>query len=100
MRCPGWCWDGGVGHTGPMATKATGPAGLTSQHSPGQAWSRRPSFFEGATRRPYESGRHSVAGLIPVTPHSVAQWRGGLAGGVAEQRRVVIPRRVVARIRL
>jgi hypothetical protein len=25
MQCPGWCWDGGDGRTGLMATEVTGP---------------------------------------------------------------------------
>jgi hypothetical protein len=41
MQCPGWCWDGGDGRTRPIAMEVTGPAGLTSRRSPGQAWSRR-----------------------------------------------------------
>jgi hypothetical protein len=38
-----------------------------------------PSSFEGATRRPYESGWHSVAQLTLALPHS---GRDGLTGGV------------------
>jgi hypothetical protein len=81
----------------------TRPAGLTSRHSHGQAWNRRPSplsrvppsSFEGMARRPYESGRHSVAELTPASPHSIVQWRGWPhRGELAEQRRGVIPRRV------
>jgi hypothetical protein len=34
------------------------------------------SSFEGAARRPYESGRHSVTELTPALPHSAVQWRG------------------------
>jgi hypothetical protein len=71
MQCPGWCWDGEDGRTGPTAMEVTGPASLTSRRSPGQAWNRRPS-----ARQPYESGQHSVTGLTPAMPHSVAQWRG------------------------
>jgi hypothetical protein len=62
----------------------TRPTGLTSRHGPGQAWNRHPSpfrgfrrpFFEGAARRPYESGRHSVTELTLALPHSAVQWRG------------------------
>jgi hypothetical protein len=35
-----------------------------------------PSSFEGAARRPYESGWQSVAALTLALPHSVVQWRG------------------------
>jgi hypothetical protein len=49
MQCPEWCRDGGDGRTGPTATEVTGSAGLTSRRSPGQAWNRRPSPFEGST---------------------------------------------------
>jgi hypothetical protein len=83
MQCPGWCRDGRDGRTGPTTTEMTSPAGLTSRRNPGQAWNRRsspsrvpPSSFEGAARQSYESGRHSVTGLTPATPHSTAQWRG------------------------
>jgi hypothetical protein len=41
MQWPGWCRDGGGVRTGPTATKGTGPAGLMSRRSPGQAWNRR-----------------------------------------------------------
>jgi hypothetical protein len=53
-----------------------------------------PSSFKGAAHQPYESGRHSVTGLTPALPHSVAQWRGWRTRELAEQRRGVIPRRV------
>jgi hypothetical protein len=49
MQCPGWCWDGGDGRTRPIAMEVTGPAGLTSRRSPGQAWSRRRPPPEGYT---------------------------------------------------
>jgi hypothetical protein len=84
LQCSGWRCGGGDDRTGPMATEEMRPAGLTSRHSPGQVWNRRssplsrvpPSSFEGMARRPYESGRHSVAELTPTLPHSVVQWRG------------------------
>jgi hypothetical protein len=56
MQCPGWCRDGGDGRTGPTATEVTGPAGLTSRRSPGQAWNRRPSPLRGF-RRPISRAR-------------------------------------------
>jgi hypothetical protein len=35
-----------------------------------------PSSLEGATRRSYGSGRHSVMELTLALPHSTVQWRG------------------------
>jgi hypothetical protein len=35
-----------------------------------------PSSFEGAARRPYRSGWHSVTELTLALPHNVVQWRG------------------------
>jgi hypothetical protein len=71
----------------------TGPAGLTSRRSPGQAWNRRPppsrvspSYFEGAARQPYESGWHSVIGLTPTTPHSGGDGLTGGVGGTSSGR--------------
>jgi hypothetical protein len=71
---------------------------LTSRHGPVRARNEhRPplrvssSSFEGATRHPYESGRHSVTGLTPALLHSGGD---GLTGELAEQRRGVIPRHV------
>jgi hypothetical protein len=57
MQCPGWCRDDGDGRTGPTATEVTGPAGLTSRRSPGQAWNRRLSPLRGF-RRPVSRARH------------------------------------------
>jgi hypothetical protein len=34
-----------------------------------------PSSFEGAARRPYESGQHSVTELTLALPHNAVQWR-------------------------
>jgi hypothetical protein len=33
-----------------------------------------PSSFEGAARRPYGGGRHSVTELTPALLHNVVQW--------------------------
>jgi hypothetical protein len=41
-----------------------------------------PSSFEGAARRPYKSGWHSVAELTLALPHSTVQWQDGLTGRV------------------
>jgi hypothetical protein len=78
MQCPGWCRDGGNDCTGPTTTEVTGPTGLTSRRSPGQAWNKRLSPLRGfrATHQPYESRRHGVTGVTPATLHSAAQWRG------------------------
>jgi hypothetical protein len=35
-----------------------------------------PSSFEGAARRPYWSGWHSVTELTLALPHNAVQWRG------------------------
>jgi hypothetical protein len=50
MQCLGWCRDGGDDRTGPMAMEVTGPAGLMSRRSPGQAWNWRPSPLRGFRR--------------------------------------------------
>jgi hypothetical protein len=90
MQCPGWCWDGGDGRTGPMTTKVTGPAGLTSRRSPVRAWSSRPSPLRGL-RRSLSRARHvsrtGVGGTVSrdchrrcrTTSHSGGD---GLTGGV------------------
>jgi hypothetical protein len=68
MQCPGWCWDGGDGRTGPMATEVTGPAGPTSRRSPVWAWSSRPSSLRGIRRpllRARRVGRTGVGGTVP-----------------------------------
>jgi hypothetical protein len=47
----------------------------------------------------YKSGRHSVTELTPTSSHSSPQWRGWAPPReLAEQRRGVIPRRVVVRL--
>jgi hypothetical protein len=95
LQCPRWRCSGGDGRTGLMVTEGTR---LTSRHGPVRARnehrppSRVPSSsFEGATRHPYESGRHSVTGLTPALPHNGGD---GLTGELAEQRRGVISRHV------
>jgi hypothetical protein len=40
------------------------------------------SSFEGAARRPYESGQHSVTELTPALLHSILQCGDGLIGRV------------------
>jgi hypothetical protein len=42
------------------------------------------SSFEGAARRSYESGKHSVTELTPALLHSVVQCGDGLTGRVGE----------------
>jgi hypothetical protein len=42
-----------------------------------------PSYFEGAARQPYESGRYSVTGLTPAMPHSGGDGLTGGVGGTA-----------------
>jgi hypothetical protein len=67
MQCPGWCWDGGDGRTGPMTTEVTGPAGLTSRRSPVRAWSSHSSPFRGFHRplsRAQRIGRMRVGGTV------------------------------------
>jgi hypothetical protein len=68
MQCLGWCWDGGDGRTGPMATEVTGPTGPTSRRSPVRAWSSRPSSLQ-EPRRPLSKarrvGRTEVGGIVP-----------------------------------
>jgi hypothetical protein len=70
LQCPGWRRGGGDGRTGLMVTEGTRP---TSWHGPVRVQNRRPSpsrvppsSFEGAARRPYKSGWHSVAELTLV----------------------------------
>jgi hypothetical protein len=108
MQCPGWCWDGGDGRTGPMATEVTGPAGLTSRRSPVRAWTSRSSSLRGL-RRPLSRVRHvgrtGVGGTVPRDyrrPCRTASHSGGDASPVelVEQCWGVIPRRVVAWVRL
>jgi hypothetical protein len=53
-----------------------------------------PSSFEGAARRPYESGRHSVTELTQALLHSVVQCRGWPHRESWRNSRDMIPRRV------
>jgi hypothetical protein len=102
MQCPGWCCDGGNGRTGPTATEVIGPAGLTSRRSPGQAWNRRSSPFEGSAVLIRGSGasavREWVAQCHGTDAGHAAQRRtvAGMAspGELAEHRRGMIPWRV------
>jgi hypothetical protein len=101
-QCPEWCRDGGDGRTGPTATEVTGPAGLTSRRSPGQAWNRRLCPFEGSTVLFQWHGasaiREWVAQCHGTDAGHAAQRRTVAAmvspGELAEQHRGVIPRRV------
>jgi hypothetical protein len=102
LQCPGWRRDGGDGCTGSMVTEETHLTGPTSRRGPGRARNRRvplsrvpPSSFEG--------GGASVVRKWVVQCHGTdtgltAQRRtvAGMAspGGLAEQRRDMIPRRV------
>jgi hypothetical protein len=53
--------------------------------------------FEDAACWSYGSGRQSVTELTPAMLHSSLQWRGWVSPReLAEQRRDVIPRRVMA----
>jgi hypothetical protein len=80
MQCPGWCHDGGDGRTGPTATEVTGPAGLTSRRSPGQAWNRRPPPLEGFAVLFRGCGasavREWVAQCHRTDADHAAQWQG------------------------
>jgi hypothetical protein len=92
MQCPEWCWDGGDGRTGPMATEVTGLASPTSRRTPVRAWSSRPSSLRGL-RHPLSRARHvgrtGVGGTMPRDcrrPCRTASHSGGdgLTGGVGE----------------
>jgi hypothetical protein len=105
MQCPGWCCDGGDGRTGPTATEVTGPTGLMSRHSRGIDV-RSP--FEGSTvlfRGCDASAVREWAAQCHRTDTGHAAQRRTVAGmassgELAEQRRGMIPRRVVAWIHL
>jgi hypothetical protein len=104
VQWPGWRCDGGDGRTGPMATEVTAPTGLTSWRSPVWAWSSRSSSLRGLRRpfsrcgapavREWVAQRHGVVAGRSAHCRTVA----GMAspGELAEQCRVVIPRRIVA----
>jgi hypothetical protein len=90
MQCPGWCWDGGDGRTGPMATEVTSPVGPASRRSPVRVWSSRPSSIRGLCRplsRVRRVGHTGVGGTVPqgcCWPCRTASHSGGdgLIGGV------------------
>jgi hypothetical protein len=98
-------WDG---CTGPMTTEVTGPAGLTSRRSPVRVWSSRPPSLRGLRRplsRVRRVGRMRVGDTVPRDSRRpcrrVSHSGGdGLTGGVGGIVLGVIPRRVVAWIRL
>jgi hypothetical protein len=100
------------GHTGPELAEETRSTSPTSRCRPVRARGRHPYPFRGfhcpilrgAACRPYGSRRHSVTELTPAFPHSSPAVSGMAArGGLAEQRRDMIPKRCqragVARIR-
>jgi hypothetical protein len=113
LQCSGWWHNDGDGCTGPKVTEETYPSGPTSRRCPARARDRCLYFFRGFRRplsrgaawRSYRSGWHSVTELILALPHS-SRTVPGIAsqGGLAEQRRDMIPRRCqragVAGIRL
>jgi hypothetical protein len=102
LQYSGWQHSGGDGRTGPELAEETRSTSPTSRHRLMRARGKRPYPFRGFSRplstgvacRPYESGRHSVTDLTPTFRHSspavpgMATW-----GGLAEQRRYMIPRR-------
>jgi hypothetical protein len=110
---PGMAAQRRDGRTRPKVTEETRSTGLMSRCCPARAWGRRSYLFRGfrrplsrgATRRPYGSGRHSITELTLAFPHS-SRIVPGMAsrGGLAEQRRDMIPKRCqragVARILL
>jgi hypothetical protein len=112
LQCSGWLYIGGDGHTRPELAEGTRSTSPTSWCHPARAWGRHPYPFRGVCHpisrgvvcRPYRSGRHSVTELTPAFPHSSPAVPGMAArGGLAEQRRDMIPRRChragMARIR-
>jgi hypothetical protein len=113
LQYSGWRHSGGDGRTGPTVTEKTCYTGLTSRCGPMRVRGRRLYPFRGFRRlllrgaacRPYRSGRHSVTELTLAFPHSSPTAPGMASrGGLAEQRRDMIPRWCqragVARIRL
>jgi hypothetical protein len=102
LQCSGWQYSGGDGLTGPELAEGTRSTSPTSQHRLVRARGRRPYPFRGFRRplsrgaacRLYGSGRHSVTKLTPAFRHSSPAVLGMAAwGGLAEQRRDMIPRR-------
>jgi hypothetical protein len=108
MQCPGWCWDGGDGRTGPMAMEVSGLASLMSRRSLVRAWSSRLSHLLGLRRpllRARRISRTGVGGTVSWEcrlPCRTTSHRGGdgLTGGVRRTVPGAIPRRFVAWIRL
>jgi hypothetical protein len=90
------------GRTGPTMTEKTCFTGLTSRHCPGRVRDRRPSTFEGSAVLFRGCGaqavREWVAQCHGADTGLTAQCRtvAGMAspGGLAEQCRDMIPRRV------
>jgi hypothetical protein len=101
LQCWGWWHNGGDGRTGLEVAEETCSTSPTSRRRPVQARGRRLYPFRGFRRplsrgavcRPYGSGRHSVRELTPAFPHSSSTVPGMASrGGLAEQRRDMIPR--------
>jgi hypothetical protein len=111
-QCPGWEDSGVDGRTGPEVMEETRSSSPTSRRCPVRARGRcsypfrgfRRPLSRGAACRSYGSGRHSVTELTPAFLHSSpAVPEMAARGGLAEQRRDMIPkpcqRAGVARIR-
>jgi hypothetical protein len=103
----GWRRGDGDGRTGLMATEVTAPTGLTSRRRPVRAQSSCASSLRGF-RRPFSRVRCAVREWVVQCRGAVADHiaqRRTVAGmdapwELAEQWRGMIPRRVVAWIRL
>jgi hypothetical protein len=110
LQCLGWRRGGGDGRTGPMVTEETCLTGATSRRCPGRARnSVRPPFegsavlFRGcgaSAEQEWLAQCHGADTDLTAQYHTVAEMAS--PGGLAEERRGMIPRRVrgVARIRL
>jgi hypothetical protein len=103
VQWSGWRHDGGDGRIGPTVTEVTAPAGLTSRRRPVRSRSSRASSlpFRGCSA---PAVRKWVVQCYGVVADHAAQCRttAGMASPavLAEQCQGVIPRRIVARIRL
>jgi hypothetical protein len=102
LQCSGWLYSGGDGRTGSELAEATRSTSPTSRRRPVRARGRhlypfrgfRRPLSRGATCRLYRSGRHNVTELTPAFPRSSPTVPGMAArGGLAEQRRDMIPMR-------
>jgi hypothetical protein len=97
-QCRVWWCSGQDGRTGPMAMEVTAPTGLTSRRRPARVQSSCALSLRGF-RRPFSrargAGRTGVGGTVPQG--RTASRSGGES---AEQWRGMIPRRVVAWVRL